>query len=549
MKSEKECKSYLAGVVKSLQNFHPGASVMVFNFREGEQMSLLSDILINYDIVVVDYPRHYEGYPLLPLEMIHCFLRSSDSWLSLEGQKNVILMHCEVGGWPLLAFMLAGLLLYRKQHSGEQKTLDMVYKQAPKQLLSSVLSPLNAQASQLRYLQYITQRDLASEWPPSDAPVIADCLLLRNLPLFDGGKGCRPVVRVYGQDPSAKNNRGAQVLLSSLMEDSPPLKYSKEECVFVKLELRCEMQGDVFLECIHLQDDLVTEEIIFKVMFHTGFVQSNLLSLESTDIDVPWNTKLPKEFKAEVFFRDMNEVPEHITMELGGGEELHDSENEFFEVEEILIPMPGSIDKKDIDSIILPELKLLDKKDKDCTLHNGSPRWDLGEEEIDLISSKQITPDERNYQEVFKPQSDSMSTSTKNIDVEEIDLINVEERDVISSKHSASERGNHQAVSVLESDMTSTTSKNIVVVYSDGSEIQDVKVEIEPKYVAPSPAKPRQQITNKKNKWQEITAKTIKQQRVISQWVPRAKTPEAIKPKAPVYKWVPKGPTEPTEGA
>lgn len=68
----------------------------------------------------------------------------------------------------------------------------------------------------------------------------------------------------------------------------------------MKLALQCQIQGDVFLECIHLQDDLVTEEMIFKVMFHTGFTQANVLALDSNDVDVPWNTKLPKDFKAEV---------------------------------------------------------------------------------------------------------------------------------------------------------------------------------------------------------------------------------------------------------
>ncbi|KNA14360.1 hypothetical protein SOVF_107550 [Spinacia oleracea] len=501
VKSEEEYKSYLGGVVKSLHTCHPGASFMVFNFREGDEMSLLSDILIDYDMPVVDYPCHYESYPLLPLEMIHYFLRSSESWLSLEGKKNVILMHCDKGGWPVLSFMLAGLLLYRKQYNGEQKTLEMVYKQAPKQLLSVVISPINPRASQLRYLHYITGRDLASEWPPSDAPVIIDYLLLRNLPLFNGGKSCRPVIRVYGHDPDAKGNK-TRLLFSSFLPDEPALNYSKEECLFVKLELRCQIQGDVFLECIHLNDDQVSEEMIFKIMFHTGFVRSNILNLDSNDIDVPWNTKLPRDFKAEVLFRDMNQVPVNITLELGGGgEEFHDSDSEFFEVEEIFNPMPESEDKKNFDSIIVSDTKLADNINKDRTLHNGTPRWDLDVEEIDDNSSKQKAVDE----------------------------------------------GNHKLTSEAESDMISTSSKNIVVVDLCGSEIQDVKVEIEPKAVIQTPAKTKQ---NKKNKWQDITAKTIKQNRVISQWVPRAKTPpasEANKTKAPVYKWIPKGPATHTE--
>lgn len=197
-----------------LQDHFPDASFMVFNFREGERRSQVSDLLSQYDMTVMEYPRQYEGCPLLPLEMIHHFLRSSESWLSLEGQQNVLLMHCERGGWPVLAFMLAGLLLYRKQYSGEPKTLEMVYKQAPRELLH-LLSPLNPQPSQLRYLQYISRRNLGSEWPPSDTPLYLDCLILRVLPSFDGGKGCRPVVRVYGQDPSKVVNRNSKLLFST----------------------------------------------------------------------------------------------------------------------------------------------------------------------------------------------------------------------------------------------------------------------------------------------------------------------------------------------
>ena len=211
---EDEYKLYLGGIVAQLQDHFPDASFMVFNFREGDQRSQISDVLSQYDMTVMDYPRHYESCPLLPLEMIHHFLKSSESWLSLEGQQNVLLMHCERGGWPVLAFMLSGLLLYRKQYQGEVKILEMVHKQAPKELLH-LLSPLNPQPSQLRYLQYISRRDLGSDWPPSDTPLLLDCLILRDLPRFEGREGCRPIVRVYGQDPKARANRSSVVLFST----------------------------------------------------------------------------------------------------------------------------------------------------------------------------------------------------------------------------------------------------------------------------------------------------------------------------------------------
>ncbi|TMW99014.1 hypothetical protein EJD97_003200, partial [Solanum chilense] len=337
---EDEYKTYMGGIVAQLQDHYADASFMVFNFREGDRRSQISDILSQYDMTVMDYPRQYEGCPLLPLEMIHHFLRSSESWLSLEGQQNVLLMHCERGGWPVLAFMLAGLLLYRKQYTGELKTLEMVYKQAPRELLH-LLSPLNPQPSQLRYLQYISRKNFGSEWLPSDTPFALDCIQLSFPPLFDGGRGCRPVLRVYGQDPaSTTSNRSSKLLFSTLKTKKHARFYQQEECSMVKIDIHCRVQGDVVLECVHLEDDLVREEIMFRVMFHTTFIRSNVLMLMRDDVDVLWDAKdqFPRGFKAEVLFSDPNAVPSVVTEEVPSEDENGTegaSPEEFFEVEEI----------------------------------------------------------------------------------------------------------------------------------------------------------------------------------------------------------------------
>uniref|UniRef100_A0A2P2K1Q4 Formin-like protein 20 n=1 Tax=Rhizophora mucronata TaxID=61149 RepID=A0A2P2K1Q4_RHIMU len=196
--------------------------------------------------------------------------------------------------------MLAGLLLYRKQYNGEQKTLEMVYKQAPRELLH-LLSPLNPQPSQLRFLQYISRRNLGSNWPPSDTPLLLDCLMLRALPLY-GGKGCRPFIRVYGQDPSKPANRTSKLLFSNSKAKKHVRQYSQEECMLVKIDIRCRIQGDIVLECIHLEEDLVHEEMMFRVVFHTAFVQANILMLSRDEIDTMWDAKeqFPKDFRAEL---------------------------------------------------------------------------------------------------------------------------------------------------------------------------------------------------------------------------------------------------------
>ncbi|CAN1120127.1 Formin-like protein 20 [Linum perenne] len=58
------------------------------------------------------------------------------------------------------------------------------------------LSTLNPYPSQLRYLQYISRRNFGIDWPPADTPLVLDCLMLRVMLVFEGGKGCRPTVSV-----------------------------------------------------------------------------------------------------------------------------------------------------------------------------------------------------------------------------------------------------------------------------------------------------------------------------------------------------------------
>ncbi|CAL9115946.1 unnamed protein product [Musa textilis] len=304
---ENDYKDYMDGIVTQLHDYFPDASFMVFNFKEGDKRSQISDILTASDMTCVDYPLQYEGCPLLPLEMIHHFLKSSESWLSLDGQHNVLLMHCERGGWPVLAFMLAGLLLHRKQYTGEQKTLEMVYKQAPKEL-HHLLSPLNPQPSHLRYLQYISRRGNAPEWPPKDVSFTLECLILRIVPNYDGEGGCRPMVRIYGRDPLAPNSRSSKILFSTSKTKKHVRHYKQAEATPVKLKTRCRVQGDVVVECIHLDKDLEHEEIMFRIMFNTAFVHSSILMLSCEEIDVVWNAKdqFSRDFKADVIFSDFD---------------------------------------------------------------------------------------------------------------------------------------------------------------------------------------------------------------------------------------------------
>ncbi|KFK25156.1 hypothetical protein AALP_AA8G073200 [Arabis alpina] len=337
---EDEIKVYLDGIVAQLHDHYPAASFMVFNFREGDQQSQISDVLSQCDMTVMDYPRHFANCPLLPLEMIHHFLS--------------------------------------KQYQGEQKTLEMVYKQAPMELLR-LSSPLNSQASQLRYLQYISRRNLGSDWPPSETPLLLDCLILRDLPHFEGRKGCRPILRVFGQDPKAGANRSSMLLFSTPKTKKHARLYQREECVLVKLNIQCCVQGDFVLECIHLHDDLVREEIVFRIMIHTAFVRADILLVHRDEMDILWDAKdhFPKEFKAEVLFSSVDAVVPIITTATISEDENDayiTSPEDYFEVEEIYGDViDGTGDKRDSDSFVVVDTSKVEETYGDVVDDAPSP--------------------------------------------------------------------------------------------------------------------------------------------------------------------------------
>ncbi|KAK6942290.1 Tensin phosphatase, C2 domain [Dillenia turbinata] len=332
---DEDYKMYMEVIVGQLRDQFPDSSILVFNFREGQTESQLATLLADCDLTIMDYPRHYEGCPVLNMEILHHFLRSSESWLSL-GQHNVLLMHCERGGWPVLAFMLASLLTYRKVYTGEQKTLDMVYKQAPHELLQ-LLSPLNPIPSQLRYMQYISRRNTVSEWPPLDRALTLDCIILRLIPNFDGEQGSRPIFRIYGQDPLHAVDRTTKLLFATPKRAKIARHYKQAECELVKIDIYCPVQGDVVLECINLNDDMQHEEMMFRVMFNTAFIRSNILMLNRDELDMLWNAKdkFPKDFRAEVLFSDMNVAASVVRTEFPALDEEGLPVEEFAKVREI----------------------------------------------------------------------------------------------------------------------------------------------------------------------------------------------------------------------
>lgn len=311
---------YLIGILTELHEEHVESSFLAINFRDGDKRSQLADILREYNIPVIDYPRHFEGCPVLPLSLIQHFLRVCEHWLSSGTNQNIILLHCERGAWPLLAFLLSCLLIYKKLNSAEHKTLDIIYREAPKGFLQ-LFSALNPMPSQLRYMQYVARRNISPQWPPMERSLSLDCLILRAIPSFDSDNGCRPLVRIFGRNLLGKNASMTNMTFS--MPKKKSLRhYRQEDCDVIKIDIQCLVQGDIVLECVHLDLDPEKEVMMFRIMFNTAFIRSNVLMLNSDDVDILWGSKerYPRNFRAEVLFCEVGGIspPRAPTTTLNG---------------------------------------------------------------------------------------------------------------------------------------------------------------------------------------------------------------------------------------
>ena len=70
----------------------------------------------------------------------------------------------------------------------------------------------------------------------------------------------------------------------------------------VKLNVQAVVQGDVVLECVTADQWGEREDLMFRLVFSTAFVRSNMLLLAAHQLDVPWHCQhlFPPDFRVEV---------------------------------------------------------------------------------------------------------------------------------------------------------------------------------------------------------------------------------------------------------
>ncbi|XP_028782655.1 formin-like protein 18 [Neltuma alba] len=113
-------------------------------------------------------------------------------------------------------------------------------------------------------------------------------------------------------------DRTPKVLFSTPKRSKVVRHYKQADCELAKIDIHCHVQGDVVLECISLDSDLEREQMMFRIMFNTAFIRSNILMLNRDEIDTLWNDKdqFPKDFRVEILFSDMDASSSVISIDM-----------------------------------------------------------------------------------------------------------------------------------------------------------------------------------------------------------------------------------------
>ncbi|RVX19714.1 Formin-like protein 18 [Vitis vinifera] len=133
------------------------------------------------------------------------------------------------------------------------------------------------------------------------------------------------------------------------------------------------------------------EEMMFRVMFNTAFIRSNILMLNRDEIDILWNSKdqFPKDFRAEVLFSEMDSGNSLITIDLEGVEEKDGLPMEAFaKVQEIFSNVDWLDPKTDVAFNELSPEKVEDKPKPKAAENNISSTTSMALGKQHMTSAK-----------------------------------------------------------------------------------------------------------------------------------------------------------------
>lgn len=226
----------------------------------------------------------YVGYPNPHLSVFFSIFESISRWL--ENPQHKAVLHCQ-DNLARSCMILAGYLVW----SGEEKIIMNAFRKILKQGKIAVeLLP-----SQLRYLKYV--QELIDKPVPCSRKIRIKKIILDGIPNIENKKGgVRPYIQIY---------KNSDLIFMSHSKDNPPEWFDQNDLSIV-FEVNAEVEEDVLIRCRHLGSDNSTFTI-FRVMFHTAFVASEVFRFERSELDGAFvDSRFPELFTLD-FFLDFNE--------------------------------------------------------------------------------------------------------------------------------------------------------------------------------------------------------------------------------------------------
>lgn len=264
----------------------------------------------------------YLGYPNPHLSAFYSIFESIRAWL-MQDERNMACLHCQ--STKCRSFMtLAGYLVW----SGEEQNIEAAFAKICK-LTRENVEVLPSQKRYMRYLQIVNDSQA-----PRSRRIRIRRVIIDGIPVIEKqGTAVRPYLQVF---------RNSQLVFNSHSQDFPPVSYEVEDLSIV-FDMELEIQDDVFVRCRHLGRDgqAVT---IFRMMFHTAFVDNDVIRFEKNEIDgASCNPQFPNNFRVD-FICDINELAQEDPLQL---RTLKLNENDKEKCEQIKIDKEESDEEMD----------------------------------------------------------------------------------------------------------------------------------------------------------------------------------------------------------
>ncbi|XP_018123037.1 tensin-3 isoform X2 [Xenopus laevis] len=278
----------LHDVTRMLKSKH-GDSYLVLNLSEKRcELSKL-----NTEVMDVGWPDFHAP----PLNKMCTICKAMESWLNSD-PLHVVVIHCR-GERGRIGVVISSYMHFTNISASADQALDRF---AMKKFIDDKVSVL-IQPSQKRYVNFLNEL-LSGLEKMNVTPLFLHSVILHGIPNCDSANWCRFFLKIY---------IAMQPVYTSGIYNVGPGNQGK---VSIEIEPAQLIKGDIMLKCFHRS---VTRDLIFRLQFHTGAIQSHRVIFCKEDLDhANIDDRFPEYGRVELVFSGSPEkIQENIPYNQG----------------------------------------------------------------------------------------------------------------------------------------------------------------------------------------------------------------------------------------